>query len=316
MRSTHRYFQRISRWICIFLQCITLTKTKKSLSVYQEIARVTATMCRGKTALWLLSTFTEVEILKQNTKCSIFEMWLTDLSVSIRYSRYSYRYEMQIQCGSGHRDGTAFGCWWTQSLVYLQKSVDYCSNYLRQSHCFLYGLTFSPHANRFLGQQNVFLVDWRGVSSPLVTHYLLCAVFVRVTSPPRLQPINGRRNQNSTAFETFQKDFWTFFFVLWASSQMHICFPTMQRRRGAAFFPFGELIFWETLASRPSPLSFCTYDFLLCCARLSSLLPACRNFFPFSPGFWLADVHWCGHTWLFLKHCWHAFNWWLRNLWF
>lgn len=92
-------------------------------------------------------------------------------------------------------------------LVYLQKSVDYCSNYLWQSHCFLYGLTFSPHANRFLGQKNVFFVDWRFVSSPLVAHYLLCAVFVRVTSPPRLQPINGRRNQNTTAFETFQKDF-------------------------------------------------------------------------------------------------------------
>lgn len=121
MKSTHRYFQRISRWICIFLQCITLTKTKKSLSFYQEIAWVTATMCRGKTALWLLSTFTEVEILKQNTKFRIFEMWLTDLRVSIRYSRYSYRYEMQIQCGSGHRDGTAFGCWWTQSPCVFAK---------------------------------------------------------------------------------------------------------------------------------------------------------------------------------------------------
>lgn len=90
-------------------------------------------------------------------------------------------------------------------LVYLPKSVDSCSNYLRQSHSFLYGLTFSPHANRFLGQQNVFFVDWRGISSPLVTHYPLCAVFVRVTSPPRLQVLSANK------WQTVQKDFWILF---------------------------------------------------------------------------------------------------------
>lgn len=89
--------------------------------------------------------------------------------------------------------------------------VDYCSNYLRQSHGFLYGLTFSPHANRFLGQQNVFFVDWSCVSSPLVTHYLLCAVFVRVTSPPRLQVLSANKWQTVLLLKLSRRTFEHFF---------------------------------------------------------------------------------------------------------
>lgn len=139
-----------------------------------------------------------------------------------------------------------------------------------------------------------------GASRPLWLHIILCVqclfVWLHLQGYKYCLPINSRQY----CFWNFPEGLLKFFFVLWASSQMHICFPTMQRRRGAAFFPFGELIFLETPASRPSPLS-CTYDFLLSCARLSSLLPVCRNFFPFSPGFWLADVHWCGHGWFLFK---------------
>lgn len=190
--------------------------------------------------------------------------------------------------------------------VHLQKSLDYCSNYLWQSRSFLYGLTFSHHANRFLRRQNVFFVDWRGVLSPLVTRYRLCAVFVCVTSLPRLQPINGNRNKNSAAFKTFQKDFWNFFCGMVVQSNAHLLIHKAEEERSGFSYFWTKWFFekrWQVghlYCPSAHMTSFCAWS--------SSLLPLCRNFSLFSQGFWLTNVRRCGHGWLFLKTCWRTFN--------
>lgn len=142
-------------------------------------------------------------------------------------------------------------------------------------------------------------------------HHLLCAVFAGGTSPPRLQAINGAYTQTNTAFETFHQDWKHYFFGYRYLVESTSAFPLC---RGMILFPLGKNIFHEPLASRSSPLLFHTPDFLLCCASFSSLLHVWQNFFPYSSGFWSVALHWCEHGGLFLKHGWHAFNWWLRNL--
>lgn len=120
--------------------------------------------------------------------------------------------------------------------------MDYCSNYLRQGHGFLYGLTFSPHANRFLGQQNVFFVDWRGISSPLVTHYLLCAVFVCVTSPPRLQVLSANKWQTVLLLKLSRRTFEHFFCAMGIQSNAHLL-SHYAEEEGSSFLSFWRIDF-------------------------------------------------------------------------
>lgn len=126
-------------------------------------------------------------------------------------------------------------------LVYLQ-SVWIIANYRRQSHGFLYGLTFSPHANRLLGQQNVFFVDWRGISSPLVTHYPLCAVFVRVTSPPRLQVLSTNKWQTVLLLKLSRRIFEHFFCVMGIQSNAHRL-SHYAEEEGSSFLSFWRIDF-------------------------------------------------------------------------
>lgn len=127
-------------------------------------------------------------------------------------------------------------------LVYLQSLWIIAPNYLRQSHGFLYGLTFSPHANRFLGQQNVFFVDWRGISSPLVTHYLLCAVFVCVTSPPRLQVLSANKWQTVLLLKLSRRTFEHFFCAMGIQSNAHLL-SHYAEEEGSSFLSFWQIDF-------------------------------------------------------------------------
>lgn len=98
---------------------------------------------------------------------------------------------------------------------------------------FLFDLQPCTCKHIHMAQQKGFCDLDRGNRRP----HLLCAVFVCVTSPPRLQPINGAHTQINAAFEHFQKDWKQFFLVTSTQWKAHLL------SHYAVLLPLGKYVF-------------------------------------------------------------------------
>lgn len=130
-------------------------------------------------------------------------------------------------CGSGFRDGTAYYC---VSLINTISLSSFCQRlakfwelllqvFSEQNHNFFYCLTFSPHANRFIGLKKVF-VDLQGESSSsFVRSLCLCDFTLQATADT-----HGTHGQINAFFWNFTWGLKTFF--QWKAHLERFSFPS------------------------------------------------------------------------------------------